>query len=163
ALPRAPPRVPRRARRAGLIVRGREVPGRSARAYHRAGDPGRFHDRGSLRPASATPAETRGGAAGRAAPAPRPPPWRPAGGRAGAVVGGTNAGIHVLLWLPDVLSAEMPALVDRAAAAGVGVYPLTPFYITPPRRGGLVLAYAAMTQEDIRSGIGRLAACLPRS
>jgi GntR family transcriptional regulator / MocR family aminotransferase len=80
-----------------------------------------------------------------------------------AVVSGTNAGIHVLLWLRDVPSGEMPALVDRAAAAGVGAYPLTPFYITPPRRGGLVLAYAAMTGADIRSGIGRLAACLPRS
>jgi GntR family transcriptional regulator / MocR family aminotransferase len=75
-------------------------------------------------------------------------------------VSGTNAGVHVLLWLRDVPPAQLPSLVARAAAAGVGVYPSTPCYITPPRRGGLVLAYASMSEEDIRSGIRQLAGCL---
>jgi DNA-binding transcriptional MocR family regulator len=38
---------------------------------------------------------------------------------------GTNAGIHVLLLLRDVSTAKLPSLVERAAAAGVGVYPST--------------------------------------
>jgi GntR family transcriptional regulator/MocR family aminotransferase len=78
-------------------------------------------------------------------------------------VSGTNAGIHVLLWLRDVPPGELPTLVGRAAAAGVGVYPSTPCYMTPPPRGELVLAYASMSAEDIRSGIRRLADCLPVS
>lgn len=78
-------------------------------------------------------------------------------------VSGTNAGIHVLLWLRDVPPGELPSLVARTAAAGVGVYPSTPLYMTPPRRGGLVLAYACMSEEDIRSGIRQLAGCLSSS
>jgi GntR family transcriptional regulator/MocR family aminotransferase len=75
-------------------------------------------------------------------------------------VSGTNAGIHILLLLRNVSTAELPSLVELAAAAGVGVYPSTAFYITPPRHGGLVLAYGSISEEDIRSGIQRLAACL---
>ena len=77
------------------------------------------------------------------------------------MVSGTNAGIHVLLGLRDVPSGRLPAVVERAEAAGVGVYPSTLCYMTPPRRAGLILAYAAMMEEDIRSGIRRLAGCLP--
>jgi GntR family transcriptional regulator/MocR family aminotransferase len=76
-------------------------------------------------------------------------------------VSGTNAGLHVLLWLRDVAPGKLPSLVARAAAAGVGVYPSTPLFLTPSRRSGLVLAYASMSEQDIRSGIRRLAGCLP--
>ena len=75
-------------------------------------------------------------------------------------VSGTNSGFHVLLWLRDVAPRELPALVARAAAAGVGVYSSTPLHITPPRRAGLVLAYASMSEVDIRAGIRQLARAL---
>ncbi len=78
-------------------------------------------------------------------------------------VSGTNSGFHVLLWLRDVPPRELPSVVARAAAAGVGVYSSTPFYVTPPRRAGLVLAYASMSEEDIRSRIRQLARALPVS
>jgi len=76
-------------------------------------------------------------------------------------VSGTNAGIHALLCLRDVPSARLPAVVKRAGAAGVGIYPSTLCYMTPPRRAGLLLAYGAMPEEDIRAGVRRLARCLP--
>jgi GntR family transcriptional regulator/MocR family aminotransferase len=79
-----------------------------------------------------------------------------------AMVTGTSAGLHVLVWLRDVPAERLPSLLKRAAASGVGAYPSTAFYIAPPLRGGLVMAYASMTEEDIRAGIRRLAECLPR-
>jgi GntR family transcriptional regulator/MocR family aminotransferase len=78
-------------------------------------------------------------------------------------VSGTNSGFHVLLSLRDVRPRELPAIVTRAATAGVGVYSAAPFYMRPPRRAGLVLAYASMSEEDIRAGIRQLARALPAS
>jgi hypothetical protein len=43
-----------------------------------------------------------------------------------------------------------------AAAAGVGVYPVDPYYIEPPRRAGLIVGYASLTEGEIRTGIRRL-------
>jgi GntR family transcriptional regulator/MocR family aminotransferase len=54
---------------------------------------------------------------------------------------GTNAGIHVLLWLRDVPPEKLPAVVRRVEAVGVGVYPSTPCYVRAPRRAELILAY----------------------
>src|SRR5215831_12621662 len=78
-------------------------------------------------------------------------------------VSGTNSGFHVLLWLRDIAPRELPSVVARAAAAGVGVFPSTPLHITPSRRAGLVLAYASMSEVDIRAGIRELARALPVS
>lgn len=77
-----------------------------------------------------------------------------------AKVEGANAGTHVLVWLQDVDSQRLPELVKRAARAGVGVYPVSRYYLRPPRYAGFLLGYASMTEEEIRNGIRRLAAAL---
>jgi len=76
-------------------------------------------------------------------------------------VEGANAGTHVLVWLRRPDAQGLPKLVERAAQAGIAVYPATPYYFRPPRRAGLVLAYVGMPEEDIDEGIRRLAALLP--
>jgi GntR family transcriptional regulator / MocR family aminotransferase len=50
---------------------------------------------------------------------------------------GTQAGIHLLAWLPGVPARRTPHIVRRAAEAGVGVYSVAPYYLDPPRRAGL--------------------------
>ncbi len=82
------------------------------------------------------------------------------GGRAEVV--GANAGVHLLAWLEGVVPDEMPALVERAASAGVGIYPVAPYYLEPPPRAGLVLGYASMSEREIRAGIRRLGEVLTR-
>ena len=77
-------------------------------------------------------------------------------------VSGANAGVHLLVWLRDVAPSQLGACIDCAAQAGVGLYAVTPYYLTPPPRAGLLLGYAAMTVDDIRAGIQRLAAVLDR-
>jgi GntR family transcriptional regulator/MocR family aminotransferase len=73
---------------------------------------------------------------------------------------GANAGIHILLWLKNISPRRLPDLVDRAAAAGVGIYPVTPYYLKPPSRAGLLLGYISLNEDEIRAGIRLLATIL---
>jgi GntR family transcriptional regulator/MocR family aminotransferase len=75
-------------------------------------------------------------------------------------VSGANAGVHLLVWLQDVAPQYLGAFIDCAARAGVGLYPVTPYYLVPPPRAGLLLGYAGLTEEEIRAGVQRLAAVL---
>lgn len=77
-----------------------------------------------------------------------------------AEVSGANAGMHLVVWLRDVPAAQVGALARAAAAAGVGIYPVSPFYDAPPDRAGLLLGYAALDEREIRAGVAALAALL---
>jgi GntR family transcriptional regulator/MocR family aminotransferase len=77
-------------------------------------------------------------------------------------VSGANAGVHLLLWLHDLAPHQVDTLIDRAAAAGVGLYSVAPYYLEPPARAGLLLGYASMTAAEIHAGIRRLATVLDR-
>ena len=71
-------------------------------------------------------------------------------------VQGSSAGLHLLAWLRGVAPSRLATLVQRAAAAGVGVYPVAPYYLRAPRRAGLLLGYGSLEEADIRTGIERL-------
>jgi GntR family transcriptional regulator/MocR family aminotransferase len=58
-----------------------------------------------------------------------------------------------VIYLRGLLATAVPALLTRAAASGVGIYPLAPYYLKPPRRAGLILGYAALNERDIRAGV----------
>ena len=77
-----------------------------------------------------------------------------------AEVVGTNAGIHALVWLNGVSPDKQDDLVERARAAGVGIYPITPYFSQPPERLGLLLGYAALDEAMISEGVRRLARAL---
>jgi GntR family transcriptional regulator / MocR family aminotransferase len=73
---------------------------------------------------------------------------------------GADAGLHVLVWLRGVPAERLPGIVRDAEALGVGVYPITPHCLVPPREAGLVLGYAALTAAEIREGVRRLAGAI---
>lgn len=75
----------------------------------------------------------------------------------GAVVTGSNAGIHVVVWFPGLGADSVPGIAGRARAAGVGVYPVAPYYVTAPAEAGLLLGYASLDERDIRAGVAALA------
>ena len=77
-------------------------------------------------------------------------------------ISGANAGIHLLVWFHDVEPYQVDTLIQEAARAGVGLYPVAPYYLTPTCRVGLLFGYAAMTEEEIRAGIERLAVVLDK-
>ncbi len=69
---------------------------------------------------------------------------------------GANAGLHVVVWLRDVDVAALEDVTRRAAARGVGIYPITPYYMRPPNRAGLLFGYAPLTEREIREGVAAL-------
>lgn len=75
---------------------------------------------------------------------------------------GANAGLHVMLRLRDVPLAREAELIAAAERAGVRVYSPRLFYQAPRQRpeAELILGYASLTLEQIRSGIERLTGVL---
>jgi GntR family transcriptional regulator/MocR family aminotransferase len=73
-------------------------------------------------------------------------------------VTGYGAGAHVVLWPASRLSEA--AMIDRAASVGVAVYGVSPYFLTPPSRKGLVLGYSRMKESDIREAVRRLSEVL---
>ena len=72
-------------------------------------------------------------------------------------IAGENTGVHLVVWLNDVRPRDLPAVIARARAAGVGLYSVAPFYTSPPPRAGLLFGYASLTEAAIRAGIRRVA------
>jgi GntR family transcriptional regulator/MocR family aminotransferase len=65
---------------------------------------------------------------------------------------GASAGLHVVAWLPDW--CDEAALIDRAAADGIGLYGMAPYWSA--RRGGpggLLFGYGQVTETEIEEGI----------
>ena len=69
-------------------------------------------------------------------------------------IAGENTGVHVLVWLKDVRPRDLDALIERAAEAGIGIYPIGAFFSRGRRAAaGLLFGYAALTEAEIRAGI----------
>lgn len=77
-----------------------------------------------------------------------------------AEVVGAQAGLHVVVYLRGVSASDVPGLIERAAAVGVGIYPLAPYYLDPARCAGLILGYASLNEHDLRAGVRALAEAL---
>ena len=83
------------------------------------------------------------------------------------MVVGADAGLHVVAWFNEVPRQDEAALVERAAAADIAVYPITPLYGSAgvsyrPKYAGLVLGYASLDRQQIERGVDRLAGVLRR-
>jgi len=64
------------------------------------------------------------------------------------------AGLHVAAFSKAPL--DMEAIVERARALDVGVYPLRPYYFRGRARPGLAFGYGALEERDIIEGLLRL-------
>ena len=61
---------------------------------------------------------------------------------------GASAGLHVLAWLPDLLDES--AVIELAAAAGVAVDGVSPYYVDRrDRPGGLLFGYGTLSEPEI--------------
>jgi len=73
-------------------------------------------------------------------------------------ISGAAAGAHVVMWPAGRVSEE--ALIAAAAARGVGIYPISPYYLRPPGSTGVLLGYSRLTENGVQEGIRRLARVL---
>ncbi|MDO9712235.1 MocR-like pyridoxine biosynthesis transcription factor PdxR [Paracraurococcus lichenis] len=74
---------------------------------------------------------------------------------------GADAGLHVVVWLNRVPKVQEDALIARAHAAGLGIYPVTPLYAPAPAAvqpdmAGLVMGYASLDEQAIERGVRTL-------
>lgn len=67
---------------------------------------------------------------------------------------GDGAGVHVVLWLGHRVSEN--AIIEKAAARGVGVYGVSRYFLKQPPRPGLMLGYSRLKEHEIRDGIRQL-------
>jgi GntR family transcriptional regulator/MocR family aminotransferase len=67
-------------------------------------------------------------------------------------VAGDGAGTHVVLWPTSKRIAE-DAVIQSAAARGVGVYGISGYFLARAARAGLMLGYSRMNEQSIREGI----------
>jgi GntR family transcriptional regulator/MocR family aminotransferase len=75
---------------------------------------------------------------------------------------GASAGVHAVMWLRQYHHSQIAAIADEARQHGVGLYPVTPYYMRPPARAGLLLGYACLDEDDISRGIAVLARSLDK-
>jgi GntR family transcriptional regulator/MocR family aminotransferase len=70
-----------------------------------------------------------------------------------AQVVGASAGVHVVVWLPELAASRVDGLRRDAAHAGVGIYSVAPYYLAPPARAGLLFGYASLHERDMDDAI----------
>ena len=73
-------------------------------------------------------------------------------------VTGGGAGAHLVVWPKKRISEE--TAVAAAAARGVGIYGIAPYFWKRPPRPGLILGYPRLREADIREGVRRLVGIL---
>lgn len=72
-----------------------------------------------------------------------------------------GAGLHALITLREPVC--MDALVEDAAAVGVGIYPAHPYYLCPPDRSSLVMGFTGLSETAIEEGLRRLGGVLRKA
>ena len=71
---------------------------------------------------------------------------------------GANAGIHVMIKIETKLSDEL--IIERAAAAGIGLISAREYYLEPKSQGEFIFGYAQLEAAQIETGIKKLARIL---
>ena len=78
-------------------------------------------------------------------------------------ISGANAGIHVVVWFPGRTTRELDSWIAAAEDVGVGLYSVTPYFLSEPKRPGLLFGYGNLDEEEIAEGIRRFASLLSNS
>jgi len=71
---------------------------------------------------------------------------------------GSDAGMHLVALLPG--GVDDLAIAKAAAGAGISVIPLSTCYAKTPARGGLILGYGGVNENQIREGVRKLKNCV---
>jgi GntR family transcriptional regulator / MocR family aminotransferase len=75
-------------------------------------------------------------------------------------MGPHDGGMHFVVWLRDLRFEDLPTLLNKASAVGLGLHPLHPHYRTRPARPGLLIGYAGLSSGQLRRAVELLAQCL---
>jgi len=78
-------------------------------------------------------------------------------------ISGANAGIHVVVWFPERSPKELEAWIAEAERVGVGLYSVAPYFLSEPKRSGLLFGYGNLEEREIAEGIRRFSELIARS
>lgn len=70
-----------------------------------------------------------------------------------------QAGLHLMGWLPPNLDDQQ--ITQQAASSGIEIIPLSALTLGSSQRGGLVLGYGAVNEQEIQAGIRQLVSVFP--
>jgi len=76
------------------------------------------------------------------------------------VVNDSQAGMHLVGWLPGWSARRIEALATLAAGRGLGLHPIGPHYRRQPAPQGLLLGYAALSAKQLQAATALLGECL---
>lgn len=71
-------------------------------------------------------------------------------------VEGTSAGMHVTAWLTRHPRHAVEAVIAAGERRELGLYPISPYYVTRPPSAGLLLGYSALSPRDLGEATRRL-------
>lgn len=71
-----------------------------------------------------------------------------------------DAGMHLLVWLRGMGREQGDRFRARARELGVGIPAVSPEYLSPPDRAGLLFKYAGISLQEIREALPLLAKCI---
>jgi GntR family transcriptional regulator/MocR family aminotransferase len=72
----------------------------------------------------------------------------------------SNGGMHAVAWFRKLSYTDFDKLLAQAPKREVGLHPIHPFYETRPARPGLMLGFAGLSPEQLRTAMARLALSL---
>ena len=75
-------------------------------------------------------------------------------------IGPHQAGMHFAIWFKNLPFNRLDAFIDRAKSLGLGLYPIHPYYRTRPARPGLLIGYAGLTVNQLKTAVELFARCL---
>ncbi|GCE20091.1 hypothetical protein KDK_38910 [Dictyobacter kobayashii] len=70
-----------------------------------------------------------------------------------------QAGLHLMGWLPPHLDDQQ--ITQKAASCGLEIIPLSALTLGSSQRGGLVLGYGAVNEQEILAGVRQLVSVFP--
>lgn len=71
-----------------------------------------------------------------------------------------SSGMHLMIWLKNFDREQGDALVRSAHERKLGLYSVTPCYLSPPPHAGLLMGFSAMSVKEIPPAVAIFAACL---
>jgi GntR family transcriptional regulator/MocR family aminotransferase len=75
-------------------------------------------------------------------------------------IGPHDAGMHLVVWFSDLTFEALPSFLNRAAAAGLGLDPVHPYYRRRPAHPGVLIGYAGLPSVQLRTAVELFAQCL---
>ena len=75
-------------------------------------------------------------------------------------IGPHDGGMHFVVWFSELKFEQLASFLNRAAAVGLGLHPVHPYYRRKPARPGLLIGYAGLSSGQLRTAVELFAQCL---